>query len=234
MLGTMTRPTVLVVTDRNHGDGRDPGASALVERLGAEVTSAADAQEAVAQVVAFRFDLVVLPADPPGMCFHELARTIESMCRDAQVPCPPVWRVEASMLTTGAVVTPADRPDGDDTADESAEPAIDTATLDALESDIGDRGFVVDTVEVYLAELPERVASIAAGLEADRADDVKAIAHSLKSSSAMLGALRMASLCATLEHQGATGQGFDSTTVVAQVRAEAAAAEAGLRAYVTG
>ena len=82
---------------------------------------------------------------------------------------------------------------------------LDERTLSTLAEDIGDRGFVLDTIEVFLAELPERVAGIARGITAGLPGDVKAVSHSLKSSAAMLGALRLSQLCADLEHQAAAG-----------------------------
>ncbi|HQZ86544.1 MAG TPA: Hpt domain-containing protein, partial [Actinomycetota bacterium] len=76
---------------------------------------------------------------------------------------------------------------------------IDWSVLDTLVEDIGDREFVVETVRVYLAELPGRVGAIIGAVEQGDSEAVKAAAHSLKSSSAMLGAVGLARICRDLE-----------------------------------
>ncbi len=50
-------------------------------------------------------------------------------------------------------------------------------------------------IELYVATAPERIAAARAGVEGGSANAVEMALHSLKSSSAQLGALRMQRLC---------------------------------------
>jgi HPt (histidine-containing phosphotransfer) domain-containing protein len=125
------------------------------------------------------------------------------------------------------------RPDG---SPSQAPQAIDLAVLDGLAADIGDREFVVETVRVYLAELPGRIEAIVVGAERGDAAAVRAAAHALKSSSGMLGALGLANICRELElisdpldHDDA-GYG----TLLGVLAAESVAVTAGLTRYVDG
>ncbi|MFI0431552.1 MAG: diguanylate cyclase [Candidatus Nanopelagicales bacterium] len=112
-------------------------------------------------------------------------------------------------------------------------PAVDESILLTLADDVGDRGFVEDTVEVYLAELPDRVEGLVAALRRAEPAEVRAQAHSLKSSSAMLGAVAMSRLCAELERVASAGPVPDPDALQRRVRDEAAAAEEGLRSFLS-
>ena len=87
------------------------------------------------------------------------------------------------------------------------EPSIlDDETLDDLRASVnGDRAFVVELVEAYLADGATHVAEVEAALAAGDADGLVRPAHTLKSSSATLGAKRLASLARELEAAGRSG-----------------------------
>ena len=249
--GVMTPQRVLFVAE-NAAPAFPPAVSGVQvqQALLPDSVLSADAVEAVRMAGATAFDLVVLPAEPAGMCYHELAAAIADTCRVAGMPVPAVWRLDARLLSpaepaaggegagpatgVGVVEPPAAaEPERGSAAEPGAVAAIDLATLAVLESDIGDRSFVLDTVEVYLTELPDRVTAISDGIAAGAWADVKAVAHSLKSSSAMLGALTLAELCADLEHLAAAdGAGADATELQDRLTREASATDAGLRLYM--
>jgi HPt (histidine-containing phosphotransfer) domain-containing protein len=82
---------------------------------------------------------------------------------------------------------------------------IRTATLDDLTDQMGDVAVVVEVVRAYLGELPARRSVL---LEAARAGDpgpLVGVAHTLRSSSEMLGGIRLADLARELERHARAG-----------------------------
>ena len=90
-------------------------------------------------------------------------------------------------MTSLSVETPSTPPGG-----------LDEATLDGLR-DLGADDFH-EVIELYLEEAGDRVEDLQAKLNVDDFWAVGSVAHSLKGSSASLGALRLASLCSEIEH----------------------------------
>ena len=82
-------------------------------------------------------------------------------------------------------------------------PLVDPAVLDELrESTGGDEAFIVELVETYIAEGAANVASMVAAAEAGDAAAIVRPAHTLKSSSASLGAMRLSEICRAIEEAG--------------------------------
>jgi signal transduction histidine kinase/DNA-binding NarL/FixJ family response regulator/HPt (histidine-containing phosphotransfer) domain-containing protein len=79
----------------------------------------------------------------------------------------------------------------------------------------GIAGVVGRTVAIYLEDAPLLLAKIRAAAEQPDADALKLSAHSLKSSSANIGALRLAGLCRELELLGASGRVDGAAALVA-------------------
>jgi HPt (histidine-containing phosphotransfer) domain-containing protein len=89
-------------------------------------------------------------------------------------------------------------------ADAAPPEAVDLGVLAALEElqAEGEPDIVVELIDVYLEESPRQLVLM---LKADARRDASALgraAHSLKWSSASLGALRVAALCEELEREG--------------------------------
>ena len=82
-----------------------------------------------------------------------------------------------------------------------APPACDPAPLDDLLEAMGEAGpeLVRSLVVTFLDEAPRLLAAAAEAEGAGRNKEVQRAAHSLKSSSAALGALRLSSACRELE-----------------------------------
>ena len=100
-------------------------------------------------------------------------------------------------------------------------PVLDQAVLRELqETTGGDADFVRDLVETYLADVPVQLTGIDDALAADDADALVRPAHTLKSSSVTLGALRLGEVSRTLEMTGRSG------TLDATARENAATAHA--------
>jgi HPt (histidine-containing phosphotransfer) domain-containing protein len=85
-------------------------------------------------------------------------------------------------------------------------PLVDEAVLaDLLASTGDDPAFVRELLETYLAETPDQLAAIRAAIEADDAEALVRPAHTLKSSSATLGAMRLSAVARELEMAGRSG-----------------------------
>jgi HPt (histidine-containing phosphotransfer) domain-containing protein len=83
---------------------------------------------------------------------------------------------------------------------------LDRSVLDELVSSVGeDRAFVEDLARTFLADAETHLAAIEAARSTDDAEAIVRPAHTLKSSSATLGCLRLASVARILELQGRAG-----------------------------
>ena len=114
------------------------------------------------------------------------------------------------------------------------EPAIlDEGVLDELRASVeGDRAFVVELIDAYLADGAGHIEAIGVAVEAGDADALVRPAHTLKSSSATLGAARIATTARELEMLGRSGA-LDSEVgdLLARVRADWPATTAALRGW---
>lgn len=96
--------------------------------------------------------------------------------------------------TPASAVSPA--PDTPDT------PALDHTVLNILLDSLGDAAeFVLpDLVEAYVQDTPTYVERLELASAEGDLDQVRRQAHAMKSSSATLGAVRLAEVCKQLEH----------------------------------
>jgi HPt (histidine-containing phosphotransfer) domain-containing protein len=100
-------------------------------------------------------------------------------------------------------------------------PVLDQSVLSELQETTGDDpDFVRDLVETYLADVPLQLKGIDEAIAANDAEALVRPAHTLKSSSVTLGALRLGEVSRTLEVAGRSG------TLDATARENAAAAHA--------
>ena len=115
-----------------------------------------------------------------------------------------------------------------------SEAVIDAAVLDDLRGSVdGDRSFVVELIETYLADGAACVDAIGSAVEVADANALVRPAHTLKSSSATLGAARLATLARELEMIGRSGaMGADARDLVAGLRAAWPATAEAFRAWV--
>jgi len=91
--------------------------------------------------------------------------------------------------------------------------------LQALESN-GSPGLVSRVIETYLRTSPEMIESIRQALGSEDAEAIERAAHSLKSSSATLGALELAELCKELEQIGREAETTRAAEVFASLETE--------------
>ena len=105
-------------------------------------------------------------------------------------------------------------------------PVLDRSVLASLVDAVdGDRAFVVDLVETYLVDAQHQLDELGAALEAGDAAATVRPAHTLKSSSATIGAMAVAELARGAEAAGRDGT-VDATRSDAIRGAQAAAAAA--------
>ena len=113
-------------------------------------------------------------------------------------------------------------------------PVLNESILDELRSSVGDdRGFVVDLIQAYLSDGEKHVADVEAAMAANDAAALVRPAHTLKSSSATVGAESLAATARELELAGRSGTLGDATTErAAELRAAWNEAGAALRAWI--
>jgi len=116
---------------------------------------------------------------------------------------------------------------------EPSAPTFDAAVLAAVRDSVdGDEAFVLDLVETYLADGAEQIEAITAAAGAGDAGALVRPAHSLKSSSFTVGAMRLGELARSLEQHGRSGAMDDAAAEAAASRAEWTAVRAALRAWM--
>ncbi len=109
---------------------------------------------------------------------------------------------------------------------DQAAPALDRPTLDALLDAVGgDRSFLVELIDAYLTDSVSVIGAMEAAAASASVPDLVRPAHTLKSNSANLGALRLAELCRALEADARDGSVDDPVARVAAVRTEFALVE---------
>ena len=87
------------------------------------------------------------------------------------------------------------------------EPLFDEAVIDELRVATGDdEAFLLDLVETYLSEGEGHLGGMAAAVEAADPAAIVRPAHTLKSSSASIGAMRLSAICRAIEEAGRAGR----------------------------
>ena len=121
---------------------------------------------------------------------------------------------------------------------EAADDVLDRQTLEALfESVGGDQEFLAELIDTYVADAPVQVGSLRTALAAGDVEALIRPAHTLKSSSASLGAMGLAEQCRQLE-QAARGGSLDGATdaveaIAAEVDRVASALELTKRSFAS-
>jgi HPt (histidine-containing phosphotransfer) domain-containing protein len=111
---------------------------------------------------------------------------------------------------------------------------LNESILDELRASVGDdRAFVVDLIQAYLSDGEKHVADVEAAIAAGDAASLVRPAHTLKSSSATVGADSLAAAARELELAGRSGTlGEAATERAAGLRAAWNEAGAALRAWI--
>jgi HPt (histidine-containing phosphotransfer) domain-containing protein len=105
---------------------------------------------------------------------------------------------------------------------------------DLLESLGGDADFVAELLETYFDDSSRLLAAMQEALSTGNAEDLRRAAHSLKSSSASFGALRLSNKCKELEDMGKAGALDGAAEQIDHIAAEYAKTRAALEAIQRG
>jgi HPt (histidine-containing phosphotransfer) domain-containing protein len=96
-------------------------------------------------------------------------------------------------------------------------PLIDNAVLDELRASVGgDEAFMHDLVSTFLAEEPGNLEQIIAAAGRGDAEAIVRPAHTLKSSSAVIGAARLSAISREIEFCGREGRTADLARLAAE------------------
>ena len=194
-------------------------------RLGITATLVATGEEAVEQLQpGHGYSMVLMDWQLPGIDGLEATRqaraaegdgprtpivamTASAMpadaqkCRDAGMDDLLAKPVGLAGLATCIQRWSGEGGEGPDIVESSVAPGarIDPAALDELSEDLGGSGPVRSIVRTYLNELDKRRTAVEAAASAGVAEDLRAAAHSLKATSATLGAVAVDTLARELE-----------------------------------
>jgi len=124
----------------------------------------------------------------------------------------------------------ADSPPPDATFDPST--AIDADTLDHLVDELADPMLVVTVVRTYLRELGGRIAAITSALEGKDRVALASATHTLKSTSAAVGAVELADRCLDLEQFARLASPAPIDIDGAELRARADAVTVALEGHI--
>jgi HPt (histidine-containing phosphotransfer) domain-containing protein len=114
-------------------------------------------------------------------------------------------------------------------------PVLDEGVLNELLASTGDDvAFVRELIETFLAEAPSQMEAMDAAAEADDAEALVRPAHTLKSSAATVGAMRLSSAGRELEMAGRSGTLEPTARVTLETaHAEWRAASSAFAAWLT-
>ncbi|WP_414606580.1 hybrid sensor histidine kinase/response regulator [Stenotrophomonas pavanii] len=150
----------------------------------------------------------------------------------ASLPLPsvePAAAAGAAANVAGDGLEPA--PQGDDgPVGTTPQPVLDRGVLDELRAVIGDAATQI--VTVFLEDAPVMVQQLQQAAQAGDAPRLQALAHSLKSSSANVGALSLSAVAQRIEHEARSGSLQRPAVAVALLVAEFARARVALTGYL--
>lgn len=98
--------------------------------------------------------------------------------------------------------------------------------------DDGDTSLVQELIEIFLADGPDKIAAIRAGVAADDLDAVQRAAHSLKGTSGNLGAFELMETAEALQCASREGDGETCRPLAEQIATRFEAASAELRSLL--
>ncbi|MDM8520501.1 Hpt domain-containing protein [Anaerolineales bacterium HSG6] len=96
-------------------------------------------------------------------------------------------------------------------------PVIDLTKLRLLLSEY-EREMFVEFIDLFLAEVPKQLTELDIAIQKNDARHVRRIVHSLKSTSATFGAMRLSSLCEQFEVESRVGLGEFSVEQLSQIQ----------------
>lgn len=115
----------------------------------------------------------------------------------------------------------------------SGHPALDPGVLATLHTSVGgDDAFLVELIGTYLADAATQVEAIRGAIAASDADALVRPAHTLKSASLTVGAIRLGELCRSIEQRARAGDATSMDREGAAVAEEWRIADGALRQWL--
>ncbi len=192
-------------------------AASQLDHLGYEAVIVGDGEAAVELAANEPFDAILMDWNLPGIDGLEATARIRTTPRGRTLP---IIAMTANALTgdrercIGAGMNDfLSKPVGIDglravlertVIDVATPPAdldhtcVDIDILDTLAAELGDRATVETLIRTFIAEIPERVERIVATVDVGDLTGARRAAHTLKSTSALLGAIELSTLCGSL------------------------------------
>lgn len=223
-------------------------ATLMLERLGQRPVVVANGEEALAAVHAAPYDLVLMDVHMPVMDGHEATRRIRAELTSERQPrivamtagalvedidatfasgmddhlSKPVRSEELAAALARVRPRPENDPEPRDAGEEELPPVLDPTVLETLVGHLGAGAgaFRERLVDAWVADSGQQLARLDAAVAAADAPAAADIAHSMRSASAALGALRVAHLLGELE--SVARDGGDPTRVAALAAAASA------------
>ncbi len=220
-------------------------AVAALRKLGVHADVVGTGEAAIQAVLEVGYDLVLMDCQMPVMDGFEATRAIREQEQQRGARHLPVVAMTANAMQgdrerclaagmddylskpvkpeslAGALerwIKPLDVETEEDAMNVSLEPAVDLQIVQELRELLED-GFS-ELVQVYLKDAPTHLARISTSIPAGDANSLREAAHSLKSSSANLGAIGLSELARTLEAIGREGRTEGARELLGKAEAE--------------
>jgi HPt (histidine-containing phosphotransfer) domain-containing protein len=109
---------------------------------------------------------------------------------------------------------------------------LDTARIEALVDEIGDRVLVCEALQTFVDEVPGRLTAITAALASGDDPEIKSAAHALGSPAAMLGAVGVRTATRAMQEAATEGRTEHYAALHADIEQITAETVTALRAYL--
>lgn len=224
-------------------------ASLMLQRLGYRADIAGNGLEAIAAVERQPYDVILMDVQMPEMngleatrCIRErwgsqthhwiIAMTANAMSGDREACLAagmddyiskPIQLSEIARSLNRCQVVTVLEPSTMTPPSQPHVPALDTKVLRSLKEMIGnDDEIFADLINSYLQDAPTLLANIETAIRQQDAPELRQAAHTLKSTSASLGAKALAQQCKAIENLARNGNTDISSEQVAQLQTELA------------
>jgi CheY-like chemotaxis protein len=148
--------------------------------------------------------IAATPAEPAATAPKAKAAKPKTNMPEPKADTPePKPTAPASASTPAPAPAAAPAPAPAPAAEESSEPPVEMDRLNDLTDSNADS--IRELVELFLKQTVQQLAQLEAAVRANKADDVRRVAHSCAGASATLGMTRFVPLLRDLEKQGASG-----------------------------